>query len=582
VDNCALIGKAEFPLRVSAPKTLELNGKMANLRPQNLNCFPVASMKNFCAIVFLFCVTTVCGQARIDSLIGVLKHEISKQDEYTAEKLKRIEEWRGKLAQSRTLADRFVVYNNLYHAYKTFVNDSAYAYAQRLVQTAQQLNDETRIGYAHVKASFITLSAGLFKETFDTLKVVRVNALPDSSRFEYYRLTARTFADLMIYNKHNYFRDSYNRSYRLYMDSALRASKPESYNFFYLTTIIALHENNFNEALENSQLMVKHHTLTHHQRAVYHYDLAEAWQKLGEQDKALENLILSSISDLRGSVRETAAMYTLARMLHQQGDSQNAYIFIQQALKDAEFYGARQRQVEINSILPLIAYDQFNAAEEKRKRWFMYSMGITIMVVLVVVFSIIIYKQLKKLREADAIIKQANYNLQEFNQKLIEAQKIKEEYIGYYFNMTTDYINKIDALRKQTMNLLVNDKKKDALSLLGSYNPQEERAKFIRDFDKAFLRIFPDFVHQFNLLIDPKEPLVPEAENDLNADLRIFALIRLGVQDNKKIGEILNFSVNTIYAYKTRVKSKSVVPDDVFLKRVMAIKSVDNENETNN
>lgn len=520
------------------------------------------------------------GQSRIDSLIGVLKQEIKQQDDYTAEKLKRIDVLREMLTDDKhqTLEARFEVYNKLYNEYKAFVNDSAYAYAQRLVQTARQLKDETRIGYGHVKSSFILLSAGLFKETFDTLKVVQVKYLPDSARFEYYRLTARTFADLMIYNRHDYFRDTYNQYYRLYMDSALRESKAQSYNFYYLTIIIALHENDFDKAIETSQLMNAQHTLTHHQRAVYHYDLAEAWQKLGKEDKALENLILSSISDLRGSVRETAAMYTLARMLHQLGDSQNAYIFIKQALKDAEFYGARQRQVEINSILPVIANDQFNAVEEQRKRWAVYSMGITIIVVLVIVFSFIIYKQLKKLREADAIIKQANHNLQEFNQKLMEAQKIKEEYIGYYFNMTTDYINKIDALRKQTMNLLVNEKKKDALSLLGSYNPQEERAKFINDFDKAFLRIFPDFVQQFNMLINPAEPIHPENENELNADLRIFALIRLGIHDNKKIGEILNFSVNTIYAYKTRVKNKSIVDDEVFLKKVMAIKSIDNQN----
>lgn len=541
-------------------------------------------MKNIFTVLILFLVLPAISQSRIDSLITVLKQEIEKQDSYTAEKFKRIASLRKLLAERKhhNLQDQFELYNSLYHEYKTFVNDSAYTYAQRLVHTARQLNDPSRIAYAHVKSSFVLLSAGLFKETFDTLKVVQVAALSDSTKFEYYRLTARTFADLMIYNKHDYFRGAYNQNYRLYMDSALQQSKPKSYNAYYLTIIIALHENNFQKVIETSQLMAQQHQLTHHQRAVYHYDLAEAWRKLGDREKNLENLILASISDLRGSVRETAAMYTLARLLYELGDSQHAYVFIKQALKDAEFYGARQRQVEINSILPLIANDQFNTVESQRKRWVLYSIGITIIVVLVVVFSFIIYKQLKRLRKADAIIQQANQNLLEFNHKLVETHKIKEEYIGYYFNMTTDYINKIDALRKQTMNLLVNDKKKDALALLGKYNPQEERAKFIRDFDKAFLRIFPDFVHQFNLLIDPNEPLIPEAEGELNADLRIFALIRLGVQDNKKIGEILNFSVNTIYAYKTRVKSKSVVPDEVFLKRVMAIKSVDNENDDNN
>lgn len=531
----------------------------------------------FTAFICSLYSTAAIGQKRIDSLINVLKQEIEKQDLYTEEKTRRIATFRTLLSQTKRddLESRFDLSKRLYQEYRTFVNDSAYAYAQKLVQIARKLNDESRLSYSHVQSSFISLSAGLFKETFDTLKVVRTSALPDSTLFDYYRLTARAFADVMIYNKHDYFRDNYNKYYSAYMDSAVRQSKPPSYNYYYLSSVIAVHENNFQRVIENSDSIVKYHKLTYPQRAIYHYDLAEAWLKLGEHDKGLENLLLSSISDLRGNVRETAAMYTLARLLHQSGDSQNAYIFIKQALKDAEFYGARQRQVEINSILPVIAADRLNTIEGQRKRWAVYSLGITVIVILVVVFSLIIYKQLKKLREADAIIKQANQNLHEFNQKLIEAHKIKEEYIGYYFNKTTDYVNKIDALRKQTMNLLVNDKKKEALTLLGKYNPQEERARFVQDFDKIFLRIFPDFVQQFNTLIDPKEPILPDNEGELNSDLRIFALIRLGIQDNKKISEILNFSVNTVYAYKTRVKNRSIVADEIFLKKVMEIKSVE-------
>src|SRR5690606_18256379 len=164
----------------------------------------------------------------------------------------------------------------------------------------------------------------------------------------------------------------------------------------------------------------------------------------------------------------------------------------------------------------------------------------------------------RRLRIADAQIKQANQSLQVINRRLVEADKIKEEYVGYYFNMTTDYVNRIDVLRKQVMNLLVNDKKKEALTLLGKYNPLDERTRFVKDFDQVFLRLFPDFVHQFNQLIDPHDPFVPDQPGELTPDLRIFALIRLGIHDNRKIGEILNFSVNTVYAYKTRVRNRAV------------------------
>src|SRR5690606_19064818 len=159
--------------------------------------------------------------------------------------------------------------------------------------------------------------------------------------------------------------------------------------------------------------------------------------------------------------------------------------------------------------------------------------GITFMVILVIVFSLVIYKQLKRVKIAEGRVKHANHELQSFNRKLVEANQIKEEYVGYYFNMTTDYVNRIDVLRKQIIHFLVNDKKKEALSMLGKYNPAEERARFVKDFDRVFLRLFPDFIHQFNQLIDPADPFVPENEGELNADLRIFALIRLGIHDNK-------------------------------------------------
>lgn len=517
------------------------------------------------------------GQGRLDSLISVLKEEIERQDIYVNTKMQRITRLRAE-AKSVSNDDRlrrFDIYNQLYHEYKTFVNDSAFHYAQRLINVARELRDPSRMNYAHVKFGFTLLSAGMFKETFDTLRAVHVGDLPDSSKVDYYRLSARAYADLMIYNNQRYFMTAYRAKYGANMDSALQKCSPGDYQFFYLTNVKNLHLGNYKEVVRNSEALIKAHSLTWPQFAVYYYDLAEAWRNLGDPDREIENLILSSISDLRGAVKETAAMYTLARELHKRGDSRNAYIFIQQALRDAQFYGARQRQVEINSILPVIAADELNTMDERRQRWAIYSTGITIIVVLVLVFSYIIYRQLKKLRAADAEIVRANQRLQSFNAKLIEADRIKEEYVGYYFNMTTDYVNKIDALRKQVINFLVNDKKKEALAMLGKYNPADERAKFVKDFDQVFLRLFPDFVQQFNKLLNPEEPLLPENEGELNSDLRIFALIRLGIQDNRKIGEILNLSVNTIYSYKTRVKNRSIVPDDSFLAKVMEIKSVE-------
>ena len=528
-------------------------------------------------IIFFFTGFSASTQHRVDSLIQVLKKEIENQSRYVNAKFTRIAALQENLRAVRTDAhdQRFDIYNELYQEYKTFVNDSAFKYADKLLKAAHLTGDPQKINYAYVKLGFTLLSAGRFKETFDTLNSVHARDLPDTSRAEFYRLMARAYADLMIFNNHEFFMNTYRPMYSAYVDSALQQLKPGDYQYYYLTNVKNLHLQNYREVIRNSDEMVQHHNLTWPEYAVHYYDLAEAWRHLGDEERSVENLILSSIADVRGAVKETAAMYTLARELHKRGDSHNAYIFIRQSLADAQFYGARQRQVEINSILPVIAADELNTMDERRKRWVTYSGFITLIVVLTAVFSVIIYKQLQRIKSIDAEIKTANLNLKSFNDRLIEADRIKEEYVGYYFNMTTDYVNKIDVLRKQVMNLLVNDRKKDALTILGKYNPIDERAQFVKDFDRVFLRLFPDFVQQFNQLLDPQDPLIPENDGELNSDLRIFALIRLGISDNRKIGEILNLSVNTIYAYKTRVKHKALLPDDSFLTRVMEIKSVD-------
>jgi hypothetical protein len=314
--------------------------------------------------------------------------------------------------------------------------------------------------------------------------------------------------------------------------------------------------------------------LTYPQLAVNYYDMAEAYEGLNQQDKTLEYLILSSLSDLRAPTKETAAMYTLARLLYEKGDTENAYVFIRQALNDAEFYGARQRKVEIGSILPLIAADQLNSVEGQRRRWLIYSTGLTFIAVLVIVFSVIIFKQLKKLKAAEAVITRTNHNLSEMNHRLQEADKIKEEYIGYYFNNNSEYIDKIESFKKNIDRKLQNHKMDDIRYMVSTLNPEHEREELYFNFDKIFLKLFPDFVTTFNSYFEPDDRIVLKENQLLNTELRIFALIRLGIHDAEKIARILGYSVNTIYAYKNRVKSKSILPNDLFEDKIMEIKTV--------
>jgi DNA-binding CsgD family transcriptional regulator len=534
-------------------------------------------MKRVCLLCFLIVpFFEAASQNNTDSLLAVLRKEIGLQDVYVNQKLQRIEELRKRLPgiEYAPLQQQFDLYNTFYHEYKTFIYDSAFQYSQRLIKTSYMLKDKSKIGYARVKMSFVLLSSGMFKETFDSLQMVEVKYLADTTRVDYYRLLARAYSDLTVYNKDRYYRESYKGLDRSYMDSALMWSEPGSRNYYYLKAVNELHANNFTEVITTVQTLLKRHSLTYPQLAVNYYDMAEAYKALGEDDETVHYLIMSSLSDLRAPTKETAAMYTLAKLLYEKSDTENAYIFIKQALDDAEFYGARQRKVEIGSILPMIAADQLNSVEGQRKRWFIYSAGLTLIAILVIVFSVIIFKQLKKLKAAESIITQANHNLQEINHKLLEADKIKEEYIGYYFSNNSEYIDKIESFKNSIDRKLQSHKMEDIRYVVNTINPDHEREELYFNFDKIFLKLFPDFVPAFNSYFEPEDRIVLKESQLLNTELRIFALIRLGINDPEKIARTLGYSVNTIYSYKNRVKSKSILPNDQFEKKIMAIRTV--------
>lgn len=534
-------------------------------------------MKYWLGFVFLLgCMQSVFSQSVSDSLIALLKEEIKHKEVYVEQKEQRIQFLRERLpeAERLPLIDRFDLYNALYHEYKTFVYDSAFTYCSKLLKTAFALHDKSKIGYSRVKLGFILISSGMFKETFDTLNVVDLKYLPDSTRIDYYRLLARTYSDLSIYNNDRHYRSQYHVLELAYMDSALQYCKPGSFYAYYLKAVKQIHSDQPAAAAATIHQLFKDRVLSYPEQAVNYYDLSNAYRLLGDEQKMMEYMALSSLSDIRAATKETAAMNALARLLYERGDNTNAYIFIKQALDDAEFYGARQRKVEISSILPLIASAELNSSESKRKVWIMYALALAAVLILVIVFSVIIYKQLKSLKVAKGIISETNHSLKETNQRLLEANKIKEEYLAYYFNVSSAFVNKMQSFKEAIEHKLTAKKYDDIRHILSTANHKQEREDLFTSFDQVFLKLFPEFVTTFNSYFKPEDQVVLKENQLLNTELRIFALIRMGVSDTEQIAKILDYSVNTIYAYKTRVKSKSIIPNEEFEKKIMEIKSV--------
>jgi len=527
-------------------------------------------------VPFIFLFHLMCVAQGHDSLLQKLNTILDKKKDYDAQKLSRIDKLQQDLnnAVNPDLNFRYNIYLKLYEEYKSFNYDQAFHYAQKLQQTADALKDPVKIAYSRIKFGFILLSSGMFKETFDTLKMVNVKLLDVEARKEYYFLTGRTYYDLADFDKDNYYTPIYNVKAGKYIDSANALCNPKSFEYIYYNGLKFLKTNNIPQAIINLKELVKDHKLPDHKFAVTASTLSDIYIRNNEPDSAIDLLIPAAMADLRSSTKEAAAMTTLAQLLQKKGDMKNAYVYIKQALEDANNYGARQRKIQVSAILPTIAGERINYVEEQRRVLFFYASSLTVLAIIVVVFAVIIYKQLRKLRIADKVILEANHNLQESIVQLNEANTIKEEYIGYYFNLISEYINKLERFKRSVDNKLTTKRYDDIGIIVNNINLTKEREELFINFDKAFLKIFPNFVTGYNMLFSEENRIKLLPNQLLNTDLRIFALIRLGINDTEKIAHILEYSVNTIYNYKARIKAKSLISNDEFEDAIMAIKAI--------
>lgn len=165
-----------------------------------------------------------------------------------------------------------------------------------------------------------------------------------------------------------------------------------------------------------------------------------------------------------------------------------------------------------------------------------------------------------------------NEKLSSLNKKLDEANLIKEKYIGYFMNQCGIYINKLDEYRKN-VNRKIKTGQIDDLYKSSSRAFEKEIEELYINFDQAFLKLYPDFVDKFNSLLKPEEQYTLN-KDQLNTELRIFALCRLGITDVNQIAVFLRYSIQTIYNYKSKVRGKSMIGGEQFEEEVRKLGSL--------
>jgi tetratricopeptide (TPR) repeat protein len=503
-----------------------------------------------------------------------LSVEIKKAAGYDKQKQTGIDNLKRSFVSDSDLLSRFNTCLQLYEEYKVFNYDSAYGYARKLQEIALQLHDPAKIEQAKLKLGFSLVSAGLFKEASDSLSRISVAGMADSMKTEYYLLAGRFYYDLADFGNDGYHKPGYIEKGNNYLDSALRLSVAGSFQHSYFTGLKDIRSGNNEKALANYTQLMLRPGLSNHEIAVTASTLSDIYIQNQQNDPAIGLLIQAAIADIRSSTKETAAAFNLANLLYKKGDVKNASACIELAISDATFYGARQRKVRVTDILPLIESEKLSLVENQKKTLIIYAIIVTFLLLGVVALIIVVMRQVKKLKVAQKIITGAHLKEQEINHRLMEANKIKEEYIGYFFNVNSEFFDKIERF-KNSLEQKVNDRKWEEIRfLVNTINLRGEKEYLLQNFDRVFLKLFPNFIPEFNALFSPENQIEIKEGNLLNTDLRIFALIRMGIHDNEKIARILQYSVHTINAYKTKVKNRSFVQNEDFEKRIMEIKTI--------
>ncbi|MES2276695.1 MAG: DUF6377 domain-containing protein [Bacteroidota bacterium] len=533
-------------------------------------------MKGFLFTCFLFLSLAAFSNSKTDSLFDELKLEFNKKNSYDNGKEIRIQHLKSTLIHipSANLKSQFDICNKLYDEYKSYQYDSAYVYANKLQDLSRALHDKPKEDFSKIKVGFILLSSGMFKETFDSMHGIDVRDLTDSVKMEYYSIITRAYYDLANYDNDRHYAPRYKEQANKYIDSAIALSTPGSYDNVYLTGYKKFRNGSFDSAAVIFNRLLDPRKLTEHQYAIVSSTLSNVYLNTPQKDKCIELLIKATISDIRSSTKETLALFWLAEILYKKGDIKNAYVALEHALADAEFYGARQRKIQIGSLLPIVASEKLTYIEREERRFIIFLSMITVLAALIIVVTILLFKQNKKLKVKEKIIDDKNVQLEKVNVKLLEGTKIKEDYIGYFFNVISGYILQLERI-KRSVDTKLSIKKYDDIQLMANnINIKKERDTLFYTFDHVFIKIFPNFIEEFNALFNKEDQIWPKEHEVLTTDLRIFALMRMGITDTETIAKILEYSEKTIYVYKMRIKAKALIHGDEFEHRIMAIKAV--------
>lgn len=549
-------------------------------------------MKRIAALIALLCFFHNISAQRTDSLLVVLEKEMANRETYVAVREQRIKQLKQYLGEPNMPdAEAWNFNSRLAKEYIPYQLDSAITCLGANIRLAEKMHNVALLYEARIQLADVLSSSGNYTEAGDALALIDRRKLPGNLLKKYHYAQMWLNYRLRFYSPLEETKQKYTRLYHAYADSLTTGLDASSELYLSVAETRYREQGEFARAREtNLQRLAMAQPATRTYSSIAFF-LAQSYLAGKDIDSYKKYLTLSAISDIRAAVKDNASLTALAVQLFKEGDIDRAHNYINFAFEDAAFYNSRLRSVSISNVLPIInkTYEtEIQAQKEKLKG---YLIVITIMAVLLVFTVFYIVRQLKSLSRARKNLQEANASLSELNIRLqaantelgglygelSETNRVKEYYIGNLLNLCSEYLDKLDTYRKTVKKMIVAKQVAELFERTKSSQLiDEELEVFYKNFDTIFLHIYPDFVECFNGLLMPEERIVLKKGELLTTELRIFALIRLGITDSSGIAKLLRYSVNTIYNYRVKTKNKAAGPRDDLEAKVMQIGSFKN------
>lgn len=534
-----------------------------------------------CFLLFFSCHSALAGES-LDSLLNVLDKTIKEADTYVQIKENKLHELKKEARKTPPFSvERYNLNNDIYLEYKAYSSDSALHYLNENMLLARQLNDKERELKIQLELSYLLSSIGMYMEAADILNSIDRQTLPSSLLGHYYTCYEHVYFEAgAAQPRYKMFASRYVKLSHAYRDSMQITLDPSSATYLWLRETQLREAGKYDEALEFSDRRLAESSFGTPQYALVAYQRFRLFESMGKKDEHLYYLVLSAISDVRSAIKEQSSLMVLAQELNSKGDLKRAYDYINFSWEISQFYKTRLRSWMNITPLSMINGNYQDIIKQQNRELLIYIVCVALLALLLVIALIYIYRQMKALSIAKKGLQEVNERLFSLNEELEEVNRhlrstnlelsesnlIKEAYIARFFKLCSVYVDRLQAYRKLVNKKLQRGQVAELLKMTHLSNDivTVEVQELYANFDSAFLHIFPNFVESLNALLLPDEQIVLKPDELLNTELRIFALIRLGIKDSSQIAELLHYSVNTIYNYRSRVKTKARVSRDDF------------------